>query len=261
MTFPRERIAVTGSPFFDPWFQDSREGEQRDSFCRRVGLDPQHPFAVYLGSSANIAKDETWLIRAIARELREAEKPELRSMQLLARPHPANAAVYADLDEPNVVVWPKAGRLPDSDDSRREFRATLQHAVAGVGINTSGMIDAVIADRPCVAVVVPEYDATQRQAVHFTHLLRANTLELADGPESCAELLLAISRGADSTRDARRRFVETFVRPRGIGVSAGALAAHAIELAAERLPGSVIDERLEDAAKDDAPADRQHSVA
>jgi hypothetical protein len=261
---PPEGIAVTGSPFFDPWFQGAREAEARDSFCNRVGLDPQHPFAVYLGSSANIAKDETWLIRAIARELREASQPELRSMQVLARPHPANAGVYAELDEPNVVVWPRAGRLPDSDDSRREFRATLQHAVAAVGINTSGMIDAVIADRPCVAVVVPKYDATQREAVHFIHLLRASTLELADGPESCAELLLGISRGGDSTRDARREFVQTFVRPRGIRASAGALAAHAIELAAERVPGRVIDERLKEAAQDDAlgaPADRQHSVA
>jgi hypothetical protein len=248
-------IAVTGAPFFDPWFRDSHAAERRDAFCRRVGLDPQHPFAVYLGSSTNIAKDETWLVRALARELREAADPQLRSLQLLVRPHPANAKVHATLEEPNVVVWPKAGRLPDSDSSREDFRATLQHAVAAVGINTSGMIDAVIADRPCVAVVVPEYDATQRHAVHFGYLVHANTLELAHGPRSCAELLLALVRGADSTREARRRFVRAFVRPRGVGVSAGELAAHAIELAAEGLPGGVIDERLTEAAADGAPRD------
>ncbi len=261
---PPERIAVTGSPFFDPWFQDSHAAEPRDAFCRRVGLDPQHPFAVYLGSSTNIAKDETWLVRALAHELREAADPELQSLQLLVRPHPANAKVYAKLEEPNVVVWPKGGRLPDSESSRQEFRATLEHAVAAVGINTSGMIDAVIADRPCVAVVVPEYDATQRHAVHFTYLLHANTLELGDGPQSCTELLLALLRGADSTRVARHRFVEAFVRPRGLGADAGALAAHAIELAAKRLPGSVIDERLTEVATDDArraSADREYAAA
>jgi hypothetical protein len=249
---PPERTAVTGSPFFDPWFQETEPPEPRDAFCRRVGLDPERPFAVYLGSSTNIANDETWLVRALARELREAADPDIRSLQLLVRPHPANAKVHAQLEEPDVVVWPKAGRLPDSDSSRQEFRATLEHAVAAVGINTSGMIDAVIADRPCVALVVPEYDSTQSLAVHFTHLLRANTLELANGPQACVELLLALLRGADSTRDARARFVQAFVRPRGLGTSAGELAAHAIELAAKGLPGSVIDERLAEVAGDGA---------
>jgi hypothetical protein len=246
---PPERIAVTGSPFFDPWFEDSPAAEPREAFCLRVGLDPQRPFAVYLGSSTNIARDETWLVRALARELREAADPQLRSLQLLVRPHPANAKVYAQLDEPDAVVWPKGGRLPDSDSSRQEFRATLEHALAAVGINTSGMIDAVIADRPCVAIVVPEYGATQSHAVHFTHLLRANTLELADGAESCAALLVELARGADSTSKARRRVVDAFVRPRGLDVPAGELAAQAIELAAEKLPGTAIDERLDPAGR------------
>jgi hypothetical protein len=238
---PPERVAVTGSPFFDPWFQATAEHESREDFCRRVGLDPQQPFAVYLGSSKNIASDETWLVSALAREL--------QSMQLLVRPHPANAKVYAALDEPNAVVWPKSGRLPDSDSSRQDFRATLEHAVAAVGINTSGMIDAVVADRPCVALMTPEYDATQRDALHFKHLLQARTLELADSPGACVEVLLALAQGADSTRDARRRFVASFVRPRGLETPAGTVAARAIELAGERIPGNVIDERL---AKDRA---------
>ena len=45
-------------------------------------------------------------------------------------------------------------------------------------------------------------------------------------------------------------FVQAFVRPRGLGTPAGTHAAHAIELAARRLPGVTIDERLtEDAAE------------
>ena len=247
---PPQQVAVPGSPFFDPWFQPSEQYEPRDAFCRRVGIDPQQQFAVYLGSSKNIASDETWLVSGLARELRNATEPRLRSMQLLVRPHPANAKVYEALDEPNVVVWPKAGRLPGSDSSRQDFRATLEHAVAAVGINTSGMIDAVVADRPCVALMVPEYDGTQRHALHFKYLVQARTLELAESPGACAEVLLALMRGADSTRDARRRFVESFVRPRGLDLPAGVLAAHAIVLAAQGLPGNVIDERLVEAAGD-----------
>jgi hypothetical protein len=239
-----DRVAVTGSPFFDPWFQHSAEIESREEFCGRVGLDPEEPFAVYLGSSHNIAQDETWLVRALAAELREAANPQLRSLQLLVRPHPANAAVHAKLEEPNVVVWPRAGRLPDSEASRRDFRATVAHAVGAIGINTSGMIDAVIGDRPCIALIAPEYDETQRQAIHFTYLVEAEMVELADGPRSCADRLLALMQGDDPTRDARHRFVATYVRPRGIETPAGALAARAIELLGEGIRGRPIDERL-----------------
>lgn len=244
---PPEQVAVTGAPFFDPWF-DSVAIESRETFCGRVGLNPDEPFAVYLGSSHNIARDETWLVRALARELREAADPRLQSLQLLVRPHPANALVHAELEESNVVVWPKAGQLPDSESSRQEFRATLSHAVAAVGINTSGMIDAVIADRPCIALMAREYNETQRDAVHFKHLVQANTLEIADGPSACAGVLLALMQGTDSTRDARRRFVESFVRPRGPGAAAGALAARAVALAAQGVRGNVIDEHLAAAA-------------
>lgn len=241
-------IAVTGSPFFDPWFDGAADPEPRDAFCRRVGLDPERPFAVYLGSSANIAHDETWLVRELVRELKAAPHPELRSLQVLVRPHPANAKVHVALDEPDVAVWPKAGRLPDSEASREEFRATLAHAVGAVGINTSGMIDAVIAGRPCIAIVVRQYDATQRDAIHFRQLADADTLELADGPRACTELLRSIMGGTDSTRAARGRFVEAFVRPLGLGTPAGAHAARAIELAAEGLPGHAIEARLTEAA-------------
>lgn len=233
---PADRIAVTGSPFFDAWFDDAVAIEPRDAFCRRVGLDPERPFAVYLGSSKNIARDETWLVREIA--------AELEGLQLLVRPHPANAAVYATLEEPDVVVWPKAGRLPDSDAAREEFQSTLAHAVAAVGINTSGMIDAVIADRPCVAVVVERYDATQSEAVHFGHLVEAQTLALAEGPQACAAVLRGLLDGEDPTREARRRFVEAFVRPRGLATPAGERMATAIELAARRVPGPEIEAQL-----------------
>jgi hypothetical protein len=43
--------------------------------------------------------------------------------------------------------------------------------------------------------------------------------------------------------------VASFVRPRGLETPAGTVAARAIELAGERIPGNVIDERL---AKDRA---------
>ena len=55
---PQDRIIVTGSPFFDKWFEDGAGLPGRDEFCRKVGLDPSRRYLAWLGSSKNIAPDE-----------------------------------------------------------------------------------------------------------------------------------------------------------------------------------------------------------
>src|SRR5688572_13049811 len=90
---PAERAVITGSPFFDKWFDAERLLMDRDAFCRRVGLESRRPFLLYLGSTSNIAADETWLVSELARRMREHPDPEVRDTAILARPHPQNAAV------------------------------------------------------------------------------------------------------------------------------------------------------------------------
>jgi len=229
---PPDKMVITGSPFFDKWFEAKRLGVERGVFCRKVGLDPQKPFLVYLGSSANIAADETWLVRELAVSLRRHPNPDVGKTDILVRPHPANAQIYRELNEEQVHVWPRDGALPESEESIQDFYNTLHHCVLAVGINTSGMIDAVVADKPCVTIMTERYKPTQLQATHFQHLLDSDVLEIAKSSEECADVVERLWRGMDSKRAARQRFVRDFVRPRGLHRSAGAVVAQAIELAA-----------------------------
>src|SRR4029079_9672501 len=50
LDLPGERVVVTGAQCYDHWFE-SRAQSPRDEFCRRVGLDPGHPFVLYICSS------------------------------------------------------------------------------------------------------------------------------------------------------------------------------------------------------------------
>ena len=87
---PADRIVITGSPFFDKWFGINRPISAREATCRRIGLDPDKPYLLYLGSSANIARDESWLVIALLQAIRQAEDPQLRRLQIVFKPHPAN---------------------------------------------------------------------------------------------------------------------------------------------------------------------------
>src|SRR5690606_23026274 len=87
---PEDRLSMCGSPFFDRWFSERPRFEDRASLCRRMGIDPDNDYIVYLGSSKNIASDETWVVEAIHRRIRGSSDERLRRTGIVIRPHPAN---------------------------------------------------------------------------------------------------------------------------------------------------------------------------
>lgn len=220
------RIHITGSPFFDKWFDLATPAEPRETFMSRVGLDTARPFVLYLGSSANIAQDETWFVRELAAAF--ARQPELRArgMQILFRPHPANWEIGRALEGVGIPMWPHRGSLPDHDAALDDFRASLEHAACVVGLNTSGMLDAIIYGKPVISPLIERYQFTQARAQHFTHMLEANALHTAATADGVAECVLSLLGGKDDLRANRADFVRRFVRPQA--TSAGEAQAEAI---------------------------------
>ena len=228
---PADRIVVTGSPFLDKWFEPERPSIDRATFCGRVGIGPQRPFVLYLGSSSNIAKDETWLVLRIAQGMRESSDPRLRDATLLARPHGANQDVYRGISAPNLKVWLRDGELPDTSQAFAEFEACIRGAVAVAGLNTTGMVDALLAGRPVIALLVDEYRNTNAyRAVHFQYLLDADVYERATTPEDCVQIVRNLMGGQDSKQGNRAQFVLDYIRPHGADRAAGEIAAQAIEM-------------------------------
>jgi hypothetical protein len=220
------RILVTGAPFFDKWFDIAEPIEPRQPFLARIGLDPERPFVLYLGSSANIAKDETWLIRELKDAFQRHADPRLRAMQILFRPHPANWRIGLPLLQEGIAMWPREGTLPDDAASFADFRNSLEHAACVVGINTSGMLDAIVYGRAVVSPLVEMYRFTQGKAEHFVRMLQMNAIVAARDPGEAAEKVLAIVDGQDASAENRRAFVTRYLRPHRIG--AGECQARAI---------------------------------
>ena len=227
---PEDQLIITGSQFFDKWFGADLQ-LSREAFCQRVGLPPENPFCLYLGSSGNIAKDETWLVQEFIQALRN--HPTLKNMSVLIRPHPANAKIYLELDlGAGVNVFPKEGSLPDTEEAKIDFYNAIYHCVAALGINTTGMIDAIINDKPCITIMTAQYEATQRNAIHFVQLLEADVLEVTNSISDAVETIHRLMNGGDAKQNLRRKFVEAYVRPRGLSRPAGDVNAQVIELAA-----------------------------
>ena len=93
----------------------------------------------------------------------------------LIRPHPLNAAQWADFgsDEDGVRVWPRFGEAPHDEASRRNFFDSIFHAAAVVGINTTAQIESAIVGRPVHTLLADEFRDTQQGTLHF-HYLQAD---------------------------------------------------------------------------------------
>lgn len=220
------RIVQTGSPFFDKWFTMQQRSGDRGEFMRKVGLDPARPYLLYLGSSANIARDESWVVAEIAQSLRGTEQ---EGMQVLVRPHPANNEVFNKVVTEGVSIWPRKRQLPEDPESQLDFVNSVRHAVLSVGINTSGMIDALIQDRPVAAFVSETFKATQEEAVHFQHMQAAGCLYEVHSVTELLKLTKRVGAGESDVMCRRRRdFVRAMVRPHGLEFDAGALSAWCI---------------------------------
>jgi len=222
------RILLTGAPFFDKWFDREQHTVGRSEFLRKVGLPGDMPFVLYLGSSANIARDESWLVTDLIKEL--SKSSTLDKASIMVRPHPANARPFAELaqSDQRVVVWPSDGQLPESGGMQSDFRNSVQYASASIGINTTAMIDTLALGRPCVAIITQQYENTQMRAQHFQHLFDSGALNVARSMGAAVTQLEAVASGHDDHAEARLAFLSKFLRPQGMDINAGELVAAAV---------------------------------
>jgi hypothetical protein len=242
---PPERVAVTGASAYDHWFT-AAPSLSRDCFCERTGLSAQQPFLLYLCSSPFIAPDEVGFVERWITAIRASQASALRSVGILIRPHPQNAAQWALVDLSrfgNVAVFPRGGANPVESGARAEYFDSMHHSAGVVGVNTSGLIESAIVGRMVYSVLDGEFSGTQEGTLHFRHLQGFNggLLHVARGlEEHCAQLDDLLS-GRVALDDRGRRFVEAFIRPRGLDVPAAPFFADVIE--AEGRLGGVAPDR------------------
>jgi hypothetical protein len=219
---PEQKVHLTGAQLFDKWFSRAVTHD-RAAFCQRVGLPDTGPFVLFTGSSSFISESsaEVAFVRRWITALRTSPHPELRTVNVLVRPHPYNFHRWADepvRDMPGVSVFPKRTYNPVDAESRNDFFDTLSHCAAVVGINTSAMIEAAIVGRPVCSMLAPEFAGSQEGTIHFRHLLpeHGGFLRIASTLDEHVAQLGACLADPEATRAETERFVASFIRPHGV---------------------------------------------
>jgi hypothetical protein len=232
---PASRVLVTGAQSLDHWFAPAA-GDEAMRLRQRLGIDERQRIILVVGSSKNMAPgdSEVDFVRRWLASVRSSASAALRDAFVIIRPHPSNDGPWkgADLGDPHVVVHPtQYTGIPLSEDEIGVFRECLTACDAVVGVNTTAMIEAAIFRKPVFSVRDAAFEHSQQQTLHFAYLpvetggfvTQARTLA-----EHAAQLgdLFA---GRGLSLDACERFVEQFVRPSGVHISATSVLCDAIE--------------------------------
>jgi hypothetical protein len=223
-------IEVTGAPRFDEFFA-LRPTASRAELLEAEGLDPERKTLLYLGSSGFVTKSEPEVIDEWVAAVRASGERSVRDANILVRPHPG---AY---DEPAWTAWtPGPGiAYPVLRRRAQQLFDQLFLADAVVALNTSAELEAAVVGRPVLTITVGDRAPGQKGTSHFAYLLadHGGFVETAGSlEEHLAQLVGALEE--DPHADARRRFVEIFLRPHGIDRPAGPVLADAIERLANR---------------------------
>lgn len=225
---PEERIVVTGAQCFDRWFGRS-PSRDRETFCREVGLPADRPFILYVCSAPFIgSQPEAPFVAEWVRHIRASLSPRLRHAPILVRPHPSRRSEWNSVDLsglPDVVLW---GSNPVDAGSRADYFDSLYHSAAVVGLNTSAFIEAGIAGRPVLTILLPEWHENQLGTVHFRYLFEAGG-GLLTSAHTFDEHLAQIDGVLAAPAAEVRPFIRSFVRPYGLDVPATPIFVAAVE--------------------------------
>jgi len=214
--FPRARVHALGAPSFDEFFAalDTVERPAREGKT-----------ILYLGSSKNISREEPEVVfPAWLAAIREASDPAVRDANIVVRPYPGGGAWHR---------WRPQETSFTVDRGKKLAPAGLARALAGVdavvALNTSGELEAAIADLPVVTFRAGSGAPGQEGSMHFRYLLEQNggfvldSLDLDEHVQNLGRVL----RG-EFDRERQRAFVEGFVRPHGLDRPVSPLVVDAV---------------------------------
>lgn len=233
-------VVATGAQAYDHWFT-WEPSTDREAFCSATGLDATRPYLLYLCSSPFIAPAETDFVAELVARLRDHADERLAGAGVLVRPHPQNAAQWAQADVAalgaNVAVWPRGGNDPVDEAAQRGYFDSIHHSAAVTGVNTSALIEAGVVGRAVHTLLDHRFSGSQSGTLHFAHLTEAGggLLRVAHTWAEHLDGLAATLREGPGSRERNRAFLEAFVRPAGLDRPATPAVVDAIEaLAAQK---------------------------
>lgn len=221
----KDRIAVIGTPQFEPYVQD-HYGYSREALDKRFGTDPSRPIVLFTCNDASSQNDPLYL-ELLAKALTEGRFTH--DFNLIARTSPAESPErFAHLKEKYpCIIWnypdwrlsreghqePWSQRVPSAQDLS-DLKSLLQHAAFTINVMSTITIDSFLFGKPVINPVFGSFDNgmyPDQKYMRYRHLEPLVACGASHVVRNEAEFADAVNRlldGDDGRSALRRDFVD-----------------------------------------------------
>jgi hypothetical protein len=147
-----EQVHVTGTPQFDPHFDPALK-LSREDLCRRIGVDPAHPFILWTTGIDNHYFDEHLHIEAVIPMLAELPGHPQLVVRTYVKGTSRELKMLAARNLPDVVfpevLWDAEHQTPRPEDLVI-YTNMLRHCAVGINAASTVTLELLIHDKPTI---------------------------------------------------------------------------------------------------------------
>ena len=209
---PAEKIVICGAPFFDKW-KNFTQINKKSKLTNHRTKSTSTLRIVYLGSSANIIKDETQLIETIRNQLNQSSVYAVRNSKLYVRYHPANWQQGSNLNHQGIEIPASMGTLPSAQNEIEEFAALLLNSHCCIGVNTSAMIDAVLLGKVVFSPLISKSRLKQAKSLHYQRMVSTGAVVVCKDVPNLIKKIEKLSLEQQFRNLKSDNFSEQFISP------------------------------------------------
>ena len=158
----KSKIEICGPQLFDKWLYHPNTNSTNIGYKNYV---------LYLGSSINIIKDEKEILENLCRVAANY------NYKVLFKSHPFQTLNYTDMSIPNLINISDKIKLIETDNEINFIKNLFIESKAVIGVNTSGMIDALACGASVYSIIQENSNQTQLDSSHFKILIKYNSIK------------------------------------------------------------------------------------
>jgi len=208
--YPEDKVFVSGTPRFDPYFTPKNNEPSRDEFLRSKGLDPEYKTIFHTTVTKAYPFQKKYIQDLIA--LREQKK--IPYCNIFIRIHPLDLFEnYREFLGVKDLTIEKSGEKVEMNYADLlNLKYSLQYTDLNLNYASTISIEACIFDKPVINIGYIGRFALAYEFNHYRPIYEAGAVRLAKTNEDLPKLINMYLENPALDRENRRRVVEDFVK-------------------------------------------------
>lgn len=205
-----EKVFVSGTPRFDPYFSEDQTTPSREKFLKSKGLDPKNKTIFHTTVTKAYPFQKKYIRDLVA--LRNSKK--IPYVNFLIRTHPLDLIEnYSEFkDIPDFCIERSGKEVEMSYDDLLNLKYSLKYTDLNINYASTITIEACVFDKPVINIGYMDRFALAYEFTHYQPIYESGAVKLAKTDEDLPVLINRYLDHPELERDQRLAIVDKYVQ-------------------------------------------------